>query len=192
MTLAETHFRLEPSESSLSPNQLEKRSAAKEQLIRDVFVTCSIDRGRSYALSINLELTNPFKVIEVQFNTPREAPSSSSNEEVTKTTSNKAQRGSFLIRLPQSSFLVNLRQRVRYDECLTINYVQLAPQSGHEIECIDCTAEQQSYLDKALSKRMTQLETQLDSILSEKLLLGLEVLLNQQRLELDLLLENTR
>lgn len=120
-------------------------------------------------------------MIDVNFDLPE------MQQEVTKTGFNK-KSGLFRIRLPQSTFLVHLKQRIRYDECLVVNFIQIAPNVNYEIECVGCSDEQQNHLDRIFSKRMTQLDAELDSTLSEKLLLGLQVLFNQQRLELDLYL----
>lgn len=134
--------------------------------MRDIFVTCSADRDRSYSLTINLEINNPFKELEfVVFQ----------DDNI----------GYFRILMPQSTFLVQLNQRVRYDECLEVDYVQLAPSVRYDLACISCDKRQKEQLDKSFNKRMAQIDSEIDSILSEKLLLGIKSLLNQQRLDLD-------
>lgn len=143
------------------------------ELIRDIFVTCSTDRDRSYTLTINLELNNPFKVIDLRFK-----QNETRNQET----------GFIRIQLPHSTFLVQVSQRINYDSCLEVNYVQLAPNVAYDVKCIGCLKGQQEFLDKNLSKRMTQLDAELDLMLSEKLILGLQTLLNQQRLDFDLYL----
>lgn len=149
--------------------------------MRDFFVTCSADRDRSYTLTINLELHNPFRSIEISYEKPVELGT--------------RKPAHFQVRLPQSSFLVQLNQRISYDECLDVNYVQLSPHISFELECKSVLGDQvpgeeQDWLDKTLSKRMSQLDAELDSMLSEKFLLGLQTLLNQRRLDLDLYLKN--
>lgn len=177
MTLAETQFQideLQGSEISGESNgtKLQERPR-RAPLIQDIFVTCSVGRDRSYALSINLELDNPFKTIDLHYELPQTLRSVGKN------------RGRFQISLPQSSLLVQLSQLIKYDECLTINYVQLAPSVNYEIVCNTCSEQERAHLDAALEKRMTKFDTQLDALISEKILFGLQVLLNQKRLELD-------
>lgn len=163
--------------------------------MRDIFVTCSIDRDRNYALTINLELDNPFKTIDVNYEIPLNIIRRESNNTITTSESMGAslkpeQRQSrFRIRMPQSSFLVQLNQRIRYDECIVVNYVQLEPSVNYEIECKGCNPDEQKYLDNVFSKRMTQFDAELDSMLSEKFLLGLQLLLNQERLDLELFMD---
>lgn len=178
ITLAETKFESYDQASSLG---LQTRQAT---LVRDFFVSCSADRDRSYTLTINLELHNPFKVLELSYEKPAEL--------------GKGKLAFFQIRLPQSSFLVQLNQRISYDECLDVNYVQLSPHISYQIEAkqslgspvAEVPRAEQDYLDKMLSKRFTQLDSELDAVLSEKFLLGLQTLLEQQRLDLDLYLRN--
>jgi hypothetical protein len=166
-------------------------------LIQDIFVTCSIDRDRSHALSINLELDNPFKVIDVYFETqgPLLARSHATSEQEYNYRPQPAavaqgrRNGLFRILLPQSSLLVQLNQRIRYDECLSVNYVQLSPTVNYVLDCVDCDKSEQEFLDKIFNKRMSQLDAELDTILSEKVLFGLQVLLSQQRLDLDTYLD---
>lgn len=174
ITLAETCFDLRSydvaAELSRTP---ELKNQVQLNFVRDCFVTFSAERDRSYTLTINLELNNPFKVIDILYN--KQIVNNENQEEV----------GSFEIRLPQSTFLVQLSQRINYDECLTVNYVQLAPNVSYEIICESCTQKEHEHLDRSFSKRMTQLDAELDALLSEKLLLGLGLLLSQQRLDLD-------
>lgn len=160
-------------------------------LIRDTFITCSVDRDRSYVLAIDLELENPFKTIDVSYEIPSAAIKRDGNNSIVAKEADmkRPNGGRFRIRLPQSTFLVRLNQRIRYDECIVINYVQLAPNLNYDIECMDCEPHEQRYLDRVFSKRMTQLDSELDSILSEKLLLGLQLLINQERLDLELFME---
>lgn len=134
-----------------------------------------MSRDRTYALTINLEIDNPFKVIELSYEIPQHL--------YAERVHNK-RLGHFRISLPQSSALVQLNQRVKYDGCMTIGYVQLAPSVNYEIECINCDNLERVYLDNIFSKRMSQFDAEFDSIISEKILFGLQVLLNQQRLEL--------
>lgn len=180
ITLAETHFpiaennnRNEIVNSTRSHNSNVSRAPS---LIQDIFVTCSIGRDRSYTLAINLELDNPFKTIDLRYDIHEQA----SHELKGK------KNGQFRIGLPQSSLLVQLSQRLKNDECLTINHVQLAPSVNYEIECADCDEQERLHLDNVFTRRMTQFDAEFDSIISEKLLLGLQMLLNQQRLDLDL------
>jgi hypothetical protein len=196
VTLAETHFYVEPE----SPAQYEKgkneidgapqteapnnrSTEPRASLIQDIFVTCSIDRDRSYALSVNLELENPFKMIDVYY----EAKGTPSRKQDSDYHPRKS--GLFRINLPQSSLLIQLNQRIRYDDCLSVNYVQLSPTVNYEIDCVGCDKSEQAFLDKIFSKRMSQLDAELDAVLSEKVLFGLQVLLSQQRLDLDTYLE---
>lgn len=194
--LAETRFNLgffdenenssKNSSINVDSNEINRQT---NKLIQDIFVTCSADRDRSYTLTINLELDNPFKVIDLRFNSPQQkqqlynnSSSSSSKQRVEETETN----GSFRIYLPDSSFLVQLNQRISYDECLDVKYVQLGPNINYQVECLNCSEDQKKLLDKIFSKKMTQFDAEIDSILSEKLLLGLHILLNQHRLDLDL------
>lgn len=170
ITIAETKFNLQNNEIVTKQNETQQQSP--NYLIQDFFVTCSIDRDKSYTLTINLELDNPFKMVEFEYRQPNDPTS----------------KGIFKIFMNQSTYLVQLNQRISYDECLDIKYVQLDPNLNYEINCTTCDEEQKVKLDKLLSKRMTQLDSELNSLLSEKLLLGLQVLLNQQRLDLDLFL----
>jgi len=162
ITYAETSFDLGANTSSKNLT-----------LIQDVFVTCLVGRDRVYTLIFNLDLYNPFKAIEVHYRFRN--PSTGEHE-----------TGSFRIRLENSSFLVQLIQRINYDECLSVQHVQLSPNIAYEIDCLGCNEFQQQYLDKIFDKRMTQFDMELDSMLNEKLLLGLKGLLDQRRLELDL------
>lgn len=158
------------------------------QLVRDVFVTCSADRNGIYTFTINLELENPFKTIELGFEPPQ--PSADLRIDTGGNKKEKLQlranEKSFSIKLPRSSFLVRLNQRVSYDECLVIKYVQLSSDSLYEIDCPKCTPEERNYLDKLFARPTTQLDNELDTMLGEKLSLGLGVLFSQQRLYLDL------
>lgn len=167
ITLAYTEFNQNHLGSGLGTA---KNEIIKPLVLYDYFVTCSVHRDHSYTLTINVELNNPFKVIEIHYQMPNEEKEASS----------------FKILMPQSTFLVKLNQRISYDECLEVKYVQLAPNVSYEIECATCSEQDKSYLDKILKKRMTQLDAELDSLLSEKLLLGLQTLLSQQRLDLEL------
>jgi len=151
-------------------------------------VACSVDRSRNYALTINLELDNPFKVLEIAYEPPIGAFKRGDSKQSVQTESKSPikRQGRFRIRLPQSSFLVQLNQRVRYDECIVINYVQLEPSVSYDIECVDCSEAEQNYLDYVFKKRMSQFDAEIDSLLSEKFLLGLKLLFDQQRLDLEL------
>lgn len=153
-------------------NSSSVESSQDSDLIRDIFVTCSTDRDRTYTLTINLELDSPFKNIKIRSENPLPG----------------GQAAEFNINLPQSTFLVQLKQCIRYDECLDVIYVQLAPGISYETSCNDCSEAQRRHIDKILSKRMSQLEAELDSMLSDKLSFGLQVLLSQQRFDLDLYL----
>lgn len=223
MTLVETHFlfadvdnhitgrRSKPTNATSSlTNEKQRRrtyrhhpsnklqSVPKGSLIQEIFVTCSVDRDRSYALVVNLELDNPFEVIDVYYMTPPQLQVENGGGIDNNTTQSQLQgeqqqatprTGLFRIRLPQSSLLVQLNQRIRYDECLSVNYVQLSPTVNYEIECVDCYGRDQAQLDKIFNRRISQLDVELDAILSEKVLFGLQVLLNQQRIDLDMYLE---
>ena len=206
VTLAETHFQLGQSRDELpydrqqneiggatSKNESYYNQATRSQrasLIQDIFVTCSIERDRSYALAINLELDNPFKVIDVYYessglSTRQHAITQQRNQTVQEV----GRRGLFRISLPQSSLLVQLNQRIRYDDCLRVNYVQLSPTVNYELECVDCSASDREFLDKVFKRRMSQLDAELDAILSEKIRFGLQALLSLQRLDLDTYLD---
>lgn len=163
ITLAETHFELDANN--------EKNNSSRPTLLHDIFVTRSADRDRGYSLTINLELDNPFKVIEVVFK----------NEQ--------SEINQITISLPQSSFWVQLNQRIRYDECLEVNFIQMAPNMRYDLICTSCDKRQKGELDRSFAKRMLQLDAEIDSILSEKLLLGLQSTLTQERLDLDLFLD---
>lgn len=175
-------------------NQIAGESS-RNGLIRDIFVTCTMDRDRSYSLSINLEFENPFNNIDLIWEMPdvSERGTLVNNVEPTGNQTNKwanhNNKGHFHIRLPQSTFLIQLIQRFRYDECLAVNYVQLAPNVSYELECASCSPGQQRYLNNVFNKRMNQIDSELDSILSEKLLLGIQLMLDQQRLDLELFME---
>lgn len=202
ITLAETQFNLSEtnedndsnttttisnSTNSVDSNQIVNKQANK--LIQDIFVTCSADRDRSYSLTINLELDNPFKVIDLRFNsqpTKQQRQINSSQQLESKTEDNNDGDGMFRIYLPESSFLVRLNQKISYDECLEVKYVQMEPNVNYQVECLNCNQHEKNLLDRVFGKKMTQFDAELDSILSEKLLLGLQILLNQQRLDLDL------
>lgn len=187
VTLAETRFNIvqphgahnaEASNEINSTRRARAPKARSEQpvsLIQDMFVSCSVGRNRNYALSVNLELDNPFKTIDLHYDIPESNQAAHPDKRF----------GRFRISLPKSSLLVQLSQRIRYDECLMVNYVQLAPLVNYEIECDTCDKQESAHLNRTLGKRMNQLDAELDALLSEKLLLGLKVLLNQQRLELD-------
>lgn len=171
-----------------SDNEIQNGNGSRAgKLIQDIFVSCSTDRERSYTLTINLELENPFKVIEFKFNWNPEKEKDHEDKKVEEDLREKSE-GVFRIYLPQSTFIVDLNQRIRYDECLDVKFVQLASNINYSVECIDCNEKQKDYLDRILNKKMSQFDAELDSILSEKLLLGLQVLLNQKRLDLDLFL----
>lgn len=177
ISLAETGFNLEG-----------------QKLIEDIFVSCSADRDRSYTLTVNLELNNPFKSIDLtlagQTNSPKEGETSSGSPVVGGKESELLEESSlFRIYLPQSTFLVQLNQRIRYDECLDVKYVQLGPNVNYDVECLGCSDRQRAHLDRIFRKKMSQFDAELDSLLSEKLLLGLQILSNQKRLDLDLYLE---
>ena len=196
VTLVETHFRGNGKDFNQRQNEMDGPSASgsgskpikrveSPSLLQDIFVTCSMDRERNYALSINLELINPFEVVDVYY----EIPTTVITKGEDLLDRGRSNGGLFRIHLSQSTFLVQLNQRIRYDDCLAINYIQLAPNVDYVIECVGCGEEQSQHLDKIFSKRMTQLDAELDAMLSEKLLLGLQILFNQQRLELDLFVE---
>lgn len=173
ITQAKTRFNLD--ETNITRNSSRDGNGIVSEsynLLQDVFTSCSADRDRTYTLTINLELNNPFKVIDLHYERGKD----------------KQEIGMLQIRLAQSSYLVQLSQRISYDECLEVNYVQLSPTVAYEIDCLDCNEEQKSQLDKIFGKRMSQFDAELDSILSEKLLLGIKSLLSQQRLDLDLYL----
>lgn len=163
ITLAETQFELD------STNRV--NNGSRPTLLNDIFVTCSADRDRSYSLTINLELDNPFKMIQVVFE----------NEQ--------GETNNLMILLPQSAFWVQLNQRIRYDECLEVNFIQMAPNVRYDLICVSCDKKQKEELDRSFNKRMAQLDAEIDSVLSEKLLLGLQSILTQQRLDLDLYLD---
>lgn len=206
VTLAETHFQVKTERDS-DEVQYEKRtnevseatkrhgnqteSDASVSLIQDIFVTCSIERDRSYALSINLELDNPFKVVDVYYESLSLHSKKHASEQQQQNNTNQGRRrtGLFRILLPQSSLLVQLNQRIRYDDCLSVNYVQLSPTVNYDIECVGCDKDEQELLNKIFGKRMSQLDAELDAILSEKVSFGLQVLLSQQRLDLDTYLD---
>lgn len=187
LTLAETHFSLE------SETEPTSEPAHKTPILRELFVSCSVERDRSYTMTINVELTNPFMVIDLHYDIPSALSSKRSvspqpdPQQASLGGDKPSKRTSlFKVRIPQSTFMARLSQRISYDECLTVNYVQLSPNVKYEVDCVDCSAEERDHLEKIFSKRMTQLDTELDSMLSDKLALGLQMLLNQERLDLDL------
>ena len=177
MTLAETHLvRTNAQERFNQTASNEIKENRGRGIIQELFVTCSVDRDRSYALTIDAELDNPFKVVDVRYDI-NYAQSAASPKPT----------GLFRVHLPQSSFLVQLSQRVRYDQCLSVSYILLAPNVNYELECLDCSEKEAERLEKIFAKRMQQFDSELDFMLSEKLLLGLQVLLDQQRIEIDTL-----
>lgn len=133
-----------------------------------------MEPDRSYTLTINLELKNPFDRVDFNF-----GPSDKiGNKENAK----------FNILLPKSTFNIQLNQHIRYDECLDVNYVQLSQNPLYSISCDDCDEKRESNLNKMFQKKIIQLDAELDLILSDKILLGLQNLLSEQRLDLDLYL----
>lgn len=94
--------------------------------------------------------------------------------------------GKIQIHLPQSALLVQLDQKISYDGCLEVSYVQLAPNVMYDIKCPTCDSLQQKHLDNIFGKKMSQLDSELDTLLSEKVALSLKNLLSQHRLDLDL------
>lgn len=172
LTIVETQFHLDGipiTDPIVASNEIQQ--IRQSSLIQDLFVSCSVDKDRSYSLTINLELDNPFKVIDFKFKQPEDNSI-----------------GQFRINLPRSTFLIQLNQRIRYDECLDVKYVQLGPNIEYEIECLTCNEAQKAHLNQVFTKRMNQFDSELDSVLSEKMLLALNILLNQQRLDYDLFL----
>lgn len=170
ITMAETKFQL---------NGLIKRNTNEVNdvpLIEDLFISCSTDRNRQIIFTINLELVNPFKDVVVHYIPP------DGNQTSIPTI--------FHIHLLQSTFLVQLSQQIGYEECLHVNLAQLAPNVDYFIECEDCTDAQEKYLDRQFKKRMTHLDSELTALLSDKLVYGLRILLNQERLELELYLDH--
>lgn len=149
-------------------NGTQSEASSKSEFLREVFVGCRIDRSHAQTLLVNIEMLNPFQVIDVRFESMQDEDSAP---------------GHFRIHLANSTFLVQLLQRVSYDECVNVNYVQLAPNSSYEIECLECSKQQEDIFNKILQKRLPQMDTELDKLLSEKILLGLEVLLSQERFE---------
>lgn len=185
ITQAETTFNSNEIDTNRKQNNLHKetmnQTESRSKLIRDTFVTVSAERDRSYTLTINLELNNPFKVIKMRYIRDKNQQNDAGN--VVEDTV-----GSFSIRLPRSSLLVHLSQRISYEDCLGINHVQLATNGPIDISCDSCATKELENLDKILLKRASQLDAELDSLLSEKLLLGLRTLLNHQRLDFDIFL----
>lgn len=143
-------------------------------MLRDISVTCSAKKDRSYTLTINLELKNPFDSIYFRFKPSEKI----GNKEI----------GEFRVLLSQSTFVVQLNQRIRYDECFDVDYVQLETNVAYTLKCSSCDDIQKSNLDKLFHKKMALFDAQLDLVLSDKLLLGLQYLLSEQRLDLDLYL----
>lgn len=196
ITYAETHFHIDGhhEKNELPENNTDKRTindidqgeSSGVSLIQDIFVTCSVNRDRSYGLSVNLEIDNPFKVIDIHYELPRALQEQQQKQQAENTVGTIKRRGKFQIRLPQSTILVQLHQRIRYDECLAINNVQLAPAVNYEIECTGCSDSERDYLDKIFSKKLSKFDAEFDAVLSEKILFGLHFLLNQQRINLDL------
>lgn len=177
VTGAETRFELETSRS--------------EPLLREMFISCSADRDNGYTLTINLELDNPFKEVSIHYDKATNLPGLSLGNQLQSngTVNQKAQQpthGLFQILLPNSSFLVQLSQKIDYDGFLVVKYVQLAPNVSYDFLCDKCSDNDREYLEKIFGKRMSPFDAELDAILSEKLLLGLQILLSQQRLDLDL------
>lgn len=123
-----------------------------------------------------MEIDNPFKTIEARFNSEL-----SSNA--------TAGPSKLRILLPDSSLLVQFSQLINYDECLEINYVQFEPNIEYVIDCYTCDVTQRVHMEKLLGKRMTQMDNELDSMISSKVFMGLQTLLSQQRLDLDLYLK---
>lgn len=145
-------------------------------MLKDIFVNCVVERDRTYALTVNLELDNPFRVIEIESEAYLEGHG---EPQIIKSR----------IHLPKSFMLVQLRQRIKYDECIQVAYVQLEPNVSYDVECVDCTDEQQNFVDKLFGRRMSQIDSEVNILLSDKLSLGLQILFNQQRLDLDLYLD---
>lgn len=141
--------------------------------IQDAFITCSFDRFRNYELTINLELANPFDQIDIVFVYHNNTDSSD-------------KRLQMKVVMPDSTMLVQLKQYIKYDECLDVQYVQFSPDVTYELECSECNEDQRRYLDKIFHKRTARIDAELDALLSEKLELGLRTLLSQKRLDLDL------
>lgn len=164
MLIAETQF------------ESENENEIKASLIQDMFVSCSTDRNGNYMLTMNLELDNPFRLIEASFLT-------------NQTQADTSAPGEFKIRMPGSTILVQLNQLINYDECLEVQYVQLSPNFDYSIDCDHCNDDQKLQLDKTVAKRRSQLDGEIDALISGKLLLGIQTLLNQQRLDLDLYLK---
>lgn len=172
LTLVETRFNLD--------NTIDTTTRT-DKLVRDMFITCSADRDGIYTFTINLELENPFKMIELHFEPPR-SKDMLHNLQVAHLEPEKV----FHIALPQTSFLIQLSQSVSYDECLTMKNAQLSSTISYELDCPKCTPGERAYLDRVFKDRMSQIDYALDTLLSEKLSLGLGVLLSQRRLYLDL------
>lgn len=148
-------------------------NGTKNSLIQDMFVTCATDRNRKYIITLNVELENPFENVDLEIER---------FDEKTHLT----EHADIRFKLSKSTFLVQLNQLISYDQCLEVNYVQLSPSMNYEIQCDGCDDNMNSYLDRIFTKRMTQLDGELDTLLSEKLLLGIQSVLSQQRLDLDL------
>lgn len=163
ITIAETNFDLK-SLKLLSGDKVKKESS----LIEDIFIACSADKGRQNVVAVNLELANPFKRIEIHY-----IPEGSS-------VSIK-----FDLNLQQSSFLAQLTQQLGYEECIHINYVQLTSNVEYLIECDECNETNQKQLDRMFKKRVSHLDAELCSLLSDKMMYGLRNLLDQERLELE-------
>lgn len=168
ITSADTHFDL----GALGQDY--KVNASKLSLLQDIFVTCSAGKDRSYTLTMNLELKNPFDRVDFRFK-----PSQKIGNKET---------GLFSILLPDSTYTVELSQLIRYDECLDVKYVQLGLNTNHTIQCVGCDAVEETNLNKMFNKKRAQLDAELDLVLSEKFMLGLKYLLSEQRLDLDLYL----
>lgn len=175
--------------SSSNTNLIESHD---NKLVRDMFITCSAGRNGIHTFTINLELENPFRTIELSFETPQvssdlsQQGSRGGDKKEKSQSAATADEKTFFINMPRSSFLVKLNQRVSYEDCFMIKYVQLSSNSIYEINCPKCTPTELNYLDKLFARPTTQLENELDTMLSEKLSLGLAVLFSQQRLYLDL------
>lgn len=197
--MAETQFNLDNTIDTNGSGVAENNNSTTDsigshdnKLVRDVFITCSADRNGIHTFNINLELENPFKTIELSFQPPQpslELSQQKSDDDDKKSRTRLAaiaDEKTFYIHMPQSSFLVRLNQRVSYDECLVIKYVQLSSNSNYKIDCPKCTPTELNYLGKLFNRPTTQLDNQFDTLLSGKLSLGLAVLLSQQRLYLDL------
>lgn len=164
MTIAETKFDIDDMQARKTNNTKNEPS-----LIEDIFIACSADRGRQNVVAVNLELANPFKRIQIHY-----IPDGSINPI------------KFYLNLQQSSYLAQLTQQLGYEECIHINYVQLTSNVEYVIECDECDDNNQKQLDRMFKKRVSHLDAELCSLLSDKMMYGLRSLLDQERLELEM------